>query len=76
MKDKAPAEMKVIQSCYLISIICLVFTQCTNPTLPPFTLSQGYLRSLGMARTAQVKRDARIGEAEANKDSGIKVMVL
>jgi hypothetical protein len=26
-----------------------------------------------MARTAQVKRDARIGEAEAQKDSGIKV---
>ncbi|XP_012945240.1 flotillin-1 isoform X1 [Aplysia californica] len=31
-----------------------------------------YLKSLGMARTAQVKRDARIGEAEAQKDSGIK----
>ena len=29
-----------------------------------------------MARTAQVKRDARIGEAEAHKDSGIKVIVL
>lgn len=26
-----------------------------------------------MARTAQVKRDARIGEAEAKRDSGIKV---
>lgn len=32
----------------------------------------GYLRSLGMARTSQVKRDARIGEAEAKRDSGIK----
>lgn len=32
----------------------------------------GYLRSLGMARTSQVKRDARIGEAEAKKDSGIR----
>ena len=29
-----------------------------------------------MARTAQVKRDARIGEAEAHKDSGIKVIML
>lgn len=28
-----------------------------------------------MARTAQVKRDARIGEAEAQRDSGIKVKV-
>lgn len=25
-------------------------------------LFQGYLKSLGMARTAEVKRDARIGE--------------
>jgi len=32
----------------------------------------GYLRSLGMARTSQVKRDARIGQAEAKRDSGIK----
>jgi len=36
-------------------------------------LLQGYLHALGMARTAQVKRDARIGEAEAKRDSGIKV---
>ena len=34
---------------------------------------QMYLKSLGKARTAQVKRDARIGEAEAKRDSGIKV---
>ncbi|XP_022237155.1 flotillin-1-like isoform X2 [Limulus polyphemus] len=33
---------------------------------------QGYLKALGMARTAEVKRDARIGEAEARKDSQIK----
>ncbi|KAG4073524.1 hypothetical protein HA402_000748 [Bradysia odoriphaga] len=32
----------------------------------------GYLKSLGMARTAEVKRDARIGEAEARCDSQIK----
>ncbi|XP_055702250.1 flotillin-1 isoform X3 [Phlebotomus papatasi] len=32
----------------------------------------GYLRSLGMARTAEVKRDARIGEAEARCDAQIK----
>jgi len=29
-----------------------------------------------MARTAQVKRDARIGEAEAKRDSGIKVIFV
>ena len=33
---------------------------------------QGYLGALGMARTAEVKRDARIGEAEARADSQIK----
>ena len=33
---------------------------------------QGYLQSLGMARTAEVKRDARIGEAEAKRDARIK----
>jgi len=37
---------------------------------------QGYLRALGMPRTAQVKRDARIGEAEARRDAGIKVTRL
>ncbi|XP_044746126.1 flotillin-1 isoform X1 [Coccinella septempunctata] len=34
--------------------------------------AKGYLKSLGMARTAEVKRDARIGEAEARADATIK----
>ncbi|XP_044764126.1 flotillin-1-like [Coccinella septempunctata] len=34
---------------------------------------EGYLEALGMSRTAQVKRDARIGEAEARADATIKV---
>ena len=33
---------------------------------------QGYLEALGVRRTAEVKRDATIGEAEAKRDSGIK----
>lgn len=33
---------------------------------------EGYLKALGMPRTAQVKRDARMGEAEARRDAGIK----
>ncbi|CRL03357.1 CLUMA_CG016333, isoform A [Clunio marinus] len=33
---------------------------------------EGYLKALGMARTAEVKRDARIGEAEARADAEIK----
>jgi len=36
---------------------------------------QGYLKALGMTRTAQVKRDARSGEAEARRDAGIRVNV-
>ncbi|XP_055345424.1 flotillin-1-like [Paramacrobiotus metropolitanus] len=33
---------------------------------------EGYLNALGMARTAEVKRDARIGEAIAKKETTIK----
>ncbi len=36
-------------------------------------LFQGYLRSLGCTRTAQVKCQARIGEAEALRDSVMRV---
>jgi flotillin len=32
----------------------------------------GYLASLGLKRTAEVKRDARIGEAEAERDAGVR----
>ncbi|KAL3313688.1 Flotillin-like protein 1 [Cichlidogyrus casuarinus] len=41
-------------------------------TLKDINDDQGYLQSLGMSRTAQVKKDARIGEAEARRDAGIK----
>ncbi|XP_057160887.1 flotillin-1 isoform X3 [Ursus arctos] len=33
---------------------------------------EDYLHSLGKARTAQVQKDARIGEAEAKRDAGIR----
>ena len=35
-----------------------------------------YLSSLGRAQTANVKRDADIGVAEANRDAGIRVSTL
>lgn len=41
-------------------------------TLKDIRDEEGYLQSLGMARTAEVKRDARIGEAEARCDAQIK----
>ena len=40
------------------------------------SLPQDYLHSLGKARTAQVQKDARIGEAEAKRDAGIRVREL
>jgi len=41
-------------------------------TLKDIRDEEGYLKALGMARTAEVKRDARIGEAEAKRDAQIK----
>lgn len=41
-------------------------------TLKDIRDDEGYLKALGMARTAQVKRDARIGEAEARRDATIR----
>ncbi|XP_063791862.1 flotillin-1-like [Pseudophryne corroboree] len=41
-------------------------------TLKDIRDDQEYLHSLGKARTAQVQRDARIGEAVAKRDAGIK----
>ncbi|XP_038063791.1 flotillin-1-like [Patiria miniata] len=41
-------------------------------TLKDVRDENGYLKALGLARTAEVHRDARIGEAEAKRDSGIK----
>ncbi|XP_042220573.1 flotillin-1-like [Homarus americanus] len=41
-------------------------------TITDLSDDHGYLKALGMAQTAQVKRDARIGEAEAKKDSEIQ----
>jgi len=33
---------------------------------------EGYLKCLGMSRTSQVKRDARMGEADARRDGAIR----
>jgi len=41
-------------------------------TLKDIRDEEGYLSALGQTRTAQVKRDARIGEAEAHRDTGIR----
>lgn len=41
--------------------------------VPHLCLSQDYLHSLGKARTAQVQKDARIGEAQYKRDSVMRV---
>lgn len=41
---------------------------------PVVCLLQGYLMALGMKRTAEVKKDARIGEAVATKERQIRVI--
>lgn len=44
---------------------------CMTVFSPPGT--QDYLHSLGKARTAQVQKDARIGEAQNKRDAVIRV---
>lgn len=39
----------------------------------PVPLMQDYLHSLGKARTAQVQKDARIGEAQYKRDAVMRV---
>ena len=41
-------------------------------TLKDIRDRDGYLKALGMGRTAQVKRDARIGEAHAKMEAQMK----
>jgi flotillin len=41
-------------------------------TIQEISDEEGYLDALGRRRTAEVKRDAEIGEAEANRDSKMK----
>merc|ERR1711990_663686 len=46
--------------------------QVVSYTLKDIRDRNGYLKALGSGRSAQVKRDARIGEATAKKNSSIK----
>ncbi|XP_021361554.1 flotillin-1-like isoform X1 [Mizuhopecten yessoensis] len=66
-KKFSKAVFEVASSDLVNMGICVV-----SYTLKDIRDDEGYLKSLGMARTAQVKRDARIGEAEAQRDAGIK----
>ena len=49
--------------------------QVISYTLKDIKDEDRYMVSLGMARTAEIQRDARIGEAEANRDSQIETAI-
>ncbi len=53
--------------------ILLLAFQVISYTLKDIKDEEQYMVSLGMARTSEVVRDARIGEAEANRDAQIEV---
>lgn len=51
-----------------------VYIECdVDACVNHWSCFQGYLKYLGMAQTATVKRDARMGEAEARMEAGIRV---
>ena len=47
-------------------VVKAVGMQVVSYTLKDITDDVGYLKALGEARTAEVQRDARIGQAEAS----------
>ena len=49
--------------------------QVISYTLKDIKDEDEYMVSLGMARTSEIQRDARIGEAEANRDAQIETAV-
>ena len=61
--------------------MCHQYYFCLCFVLPPLRLQylyftnylQGYLEALGRTRTAEIQRDAIIGEAEAKKESLIRI---
>lgn len=66
-KKFSKAVFEVASSDLVNMGICVV-----SYTLKDIRDDEGYLAALGMKRTAEVKRDARCGEAEAQRDAGIK----
>lgn len=68
-------------NCIISGFACfngaLFYSACSELTAMAFSflmsLVQDYLHSLGKARTAQVQKDARIGEAQYKRDAVIRV---
>ena len=55
--------------------MCLICVQVISYTLSSIKDEDEYMVSLGMARASEIHRDARIGEAEANKDAQIETAI-
>ncbi|XP_061163749.1 flotillin-1-like isoform X2 [Saccostrea echinata] len=66
-KKFSKAVFEVASSDLVNMGICVV-----SYTLKDIRDDRGYLKYLGMAQTATVKRDARMGEAEARMEAGIR----
>ena len=67
LSNALPSFLLIELSC--LKIDCHWFPVC-------LLLLQDYLNSLGKARTAQVQKDARIGEAQYKRDAVIRVKCL
>ena len=55
--------------------MCNMGITVVSYTIKDMTDANGYLAALGAKRTAEVQRDARIGEAQAKQESGIRVCI-
>lgn len=64
---------QVLLSCQLKNSLSVFFTETHDGFTTMNLSSQDYLHSLGKARTAQVQKDARIGEAQNKRDAVIRV---
>ena len=56
--------------------LCNMGITVVSYTIKDLSDKNGYLLALGAKRTAEVQRDARIGEAQAKQESGIRVRAV
>ena len=83
-QQKIPNEYNIAWQCAIskkksgfqyLSFVFFPFFQVISYTLKDIKDEDEYMVSLGMARTSEIQRDARIGEAEANRDAQIETAV-
>ena len=57
-------------------MILMTQLQVISYTLRDIKDEENYMESMGQARTSEVRRDARIGEAECNRSVRSKVLII